>query len=315
MPIPLQKPHDEFFKETFRQKDIAEAFFRHFLPKTVVEQLDFDRLQLENASFTDETLAERFSDVVYRCPVKNEKRETLLTLLLEHKSGAIKFPHLQLLKYITNVWDAQIKQKQKPGSVLPILFVQGPKGLAYKPLENYIDGANNFLRPYLPSFEYILVDMTKVPDGEIMRVQLNLLKVGLLLMKHIWEEQHILENAKEIFTLLTETLNREQGQFYAQSIFVYLFSNSDLKPQEKVQIVHAMPKNLKNIAMNTLERTFFEGVEKGKLEGKLEGEVLGIKKSIRQLLMHGYSPEQTIDLLDVPMALVLEVQQEMNEQN
>lgn len=148
-----------------------------------------------------------------------------------------------------------------------------------------------------------------------MRVQMNLLKVGLLRMKHIWDEQHILRNAKEIFTLLAETMNLERGQLYAQSIFVYLFSHSDLKPQEKVQIVHAMPKNLKEIAMNTLERTFYEGVEKGKLEGKLEGKLLGIKKSIRQLLAYGYSPEQTAGLLDVPMAIVLEVHKEMNEQN
>ncbi|MFN0013225.1 MAG: Rpn family recombination-promoting nuclease/putative transposase [Saprospiraceae bacterium] len=45
MPVPLQKPHDEFFKEIFQQKAVAEAFFRHFLPKSVAEQLDLDQLQ------------------------------------------------------------------------------------------------------------------------------------------------------------------------------------------------------------------------------------------------------------------------------
>ncbi|MBK9336923.1 MAG: Rpn family recombination-promoting nuclease/putative transposase [Lewinellaceae bacterium] len=147
----VTKTHEEVFKETFRQKEIAEAFFFViFYQKSVVEDLDWDRLQLENASFTDESLAERFSDVVYRCPFKSQDAETILSLLLEHKTGVVKFPHLQLLKYITNIWDTQIKQKQKPGPVLPVLFVQGPKGVTYKPLEHYIQGATDGLLPYLP---------------------------------------------------------------------------------------------------------------------------------------------------------------------
>ncbi|MBK9336924.1 MAG: hypothetical protein IPM98_10175 [Lewinellaceae bacterium] len=97
-------------------------------------------------------------------------------------------------------------------------------------------------------------------------------------------------------------MNLERGQLYGEinlRIFVLAFR---FEAPGKVQIAHAMPKNLKNIAMNTLERTFYEGVETGKLqgtlEGKLEGELLGIKKSIRQLLVHGYSPEQTAGLLE-----------------
>lgn len=110
MPIPLHKPHDEFFKETFRQKDLAEEYFRHFLPAEIVNQLDFSRLELENTSYTDETLTEEFSDVVYRCPFGKDGAWTKITLLLEHKTWQVTFPHLQLLKYITNIEVAQFRR-------------------------------------------------------------------------------------------------------------------------------------------------------------------------------------------------------------
>ena len=47
--------------------------------------------------------------------------------------------------------------------------------------------------------------------------------------------------------------NREA--LYAQSIFVYLFTNSELKKEEQRRLIQTMPNNLKNIAMNTLEKT------------------------------------------------------------
>lgn len=303
MPIPLHKPHDEFFKETFRQKDLAEDFFRHFLPPEIVERLDFSRLELENSSYTDETLAERFSDVVYRCSFGKEEIPVKITVLLEHKTGRVLFPHLQLLKYITNVWDEQIKQKQKPTPVLPVLFVQGPDGIQDEPLEYYIDGANNVLLPYLPRFQYVLIDLTKVQDGQILHLQLSLLKVGLLLMKHIWEEDHVFRHAGEIFSLLQNVIQEERAQLYTRSIFVYLFKNSEFKKEERIKLIHTMPNDLKNIALSTLDQVYEEG--------KIEGEVLGLKKSIRPLLLRGYTAEQVVDLLNVPLSLVQEVEKEL----
>lgn len=138
-----------------------------------------------------------------------------------------------------------------------------------------------------------------------------MLKVGLLMMKYIWEEDHIFRYAREIFSLLQNVIQEERTQLYTRSIFVYLFTHSEFKKEERLQLIQTMPDNLKNIAMNTLEKVYTEG----KIEGKIEGEILGLKKSIRQLLLRGYTAEQVVDLLNVPLSLVQEVEKELNGEN
>jgi predicted transposase/invertase (TIGR01784 family) len=71
----------------------------------------------------------------------------------------------------------------------------------------------------------------------------------------------------------------------------------------------------KNIAMNTLEMIYREGVDEGMEKGIEQGIEQGIQKgieksqkdSIRKLLMRGVEPAQVAYLLDLPMTLVQEV--------
>lgn len=60
--------------------------------------------------------------------------------------------------------------------------------------------------------------------------------------------------------------------------------------------------------MNTLERIFAEEKREGMAQGKCEGEILGLKKSVHRLLLHGYTPDQVVDLLNISVDSVREVE-------
>jgi predicted transposase/invertase (TIGR01784 family) len=309
-----RKKHDEVAKEIFCRPEWAAEVFRRFFPADLAQKLGFEGLYLKNNSFTDESLREHFSDLVFGCPYAGSKKEVDIPLLIEHKYGFVHFPFPQLLRYEGLLLGEQVKRKEKPVAVIPVLFVHGPKRHKFKPMEAYFEDMDDVLLRYMPRHEYIVIDLADIPDGEIMKVQINLLKVGLLVMKHIWNEEHLLKNAREIFTLLDEASAAQQdGQLYIQALFVYLFSNSKFTKTQRTQLAQSVPEFIKKPVMNTLEIIYQEGKLEGILEGEARGEAQMLRFSIRRLVLHGFSPGQITEVLKVPMELVVEVMSEMDD--
>lgn len=73
---PLPQPHDRFFKETFRRPEHAAALFRGLLPKELGNAIAWESLQHKPATFLDEALRERASDLLFN--VLWQGRDTLL---------------------------------------------------------------------------------------------------------------------------------------------------------------------------------------------------------------------------------------------
>ena len=101
-------PHDKFFKETFSIRENVIDFLTGTFPPEIFKKLDLSTLTRDNNSYIDEELKEHFSDIVYTCYCKD--KELKITLLFEHKSYSVTCPHLQLLKYLLKIWEANIKQ-------------------------------------------------------------------------------------------------------------------------------------------------------------------------------------------------------------
>ncbi len=131
----LINTHDKFFKALFSNKAAVSEFVQKILPSEVGQKLDVETLALDKTEYVDEELRTHFSDIVYHCDYQSDdgKRiNTQISLLFEHKSRPEKYPHLQLLKYLLNVWRAQEKQKVALTPVIPIIFYHGEPDLATK---------------------------------------------------------------------------------------------------------------------------------------------------------------------------------------
>lgn len=104
----LDNLHDRFFKETFSRRRVVAALVDELLPDVLRRGLDTDSLHLTNASFVDEDLGEHWADLVYECDYGTQP--VRVALLLEHKSYRPERPHLQLLRYLMNAWQADVKR-------------------------------------------------------------------------------------------------------------------------------------------------------------------------------------------------------------
>jgi putative YhgA-like transposase len=97
-------PYDSFFKELFSRPEAAEDFVCHYLPPEVMSILEPESLTIAKDSFVDETLAEHYSDLLYRVQLKVGK-DVYIYLLFEHKSAPAPRVALDLLRYLVRIWD------------------------------------------------------------------------------------------------------------------------------------------------------------------------------------------------------------------
>ena len=177
------KSHDEFFKASFGQLEIARDYLEQLLPQEVQQSLDLSQLKRVNGSWVTPELEEYFSDVVYRCPIKEGKQQVWASFLLEHKSTPETFPHLQLLRYLVETWQEQRKQKQALTPIIPIVVYHGVRKWHKRDLSSYFGKSlPQSLLPYLPHFDYILTNVRALSDEQILELKKGLLINTLLML-------------------------------------------------------------------------------------------------------------------------------------
>jgi len=265
--LEVTNPHDKFFKENFSDKDIATDFINGTFPQKLVENLDLSTLELDNASYIDEKLKEYYSDLVYDCYYKATKVK--ISILFEHKSYVPDYPFLQLLKYIINIWEYNIKQNQNLMPIIPIIFYHGVEKWEYKKFYDYFYGIDNELKQFLPDFDYLLTDLSNYADIEIKeRIFKNeMLKVLILIMKNIFDEEKLQKNLEKFLIIGKLYYEEEKGLKFLESIIRYLYTNlENVKVDDIVEIIKGISERGGGDSMTIAMKL----KQEGKIEGKIE---------------------------------------------
>ena len=260
MPKNKTKLHDEFFKVTFSEKQIAAGYIRQFVDKSLVSKLDLSKLKLENTSYTTKVLKKYFSDIVYTCPYMDTS--VTISFLFEHKSSPVAYPHVQLLRYILEIWETNIKNKKPLQIILPLVFYHGQEHWEYRSIKHYFTDLDEDLLSYIPRFDYHLMDVSQWSDERIIELQEAFLVNTLLVFKHIWDESYLLNNIQKLFIKLDEYIDTYQGRNLFHSIVVYLFRHSNFSEQMVERMIDQMQEPLQGEAMSTYDRLIEKGVEK-----------------------------------------------------
>lgn len=284
-------PHDKFFKEAFSKKEEAGDLIKNVLPEGLSKNIDVSTLQLDSTSYIDEELQENFSDLVYNCVYKG-KTKIKVSFLIEHKSYTVDYPHLQLLKYLQKIWEANIKQKTALVPVIPILVYHGKEKWGKKRFEDYFSGIDDELKQFLPVFDYIYVDLSAYPDEEIdRRFQLLTVRIGLMLMKYIFDEATLRRKLPQIFSGVEAIVETETGEKFLVSIFLYVFSNTEIEDEDIIKAVKLNSEKGGNIAMTTATKLINKGLKEGLKEGLMKGKKQEIVNLFTKL---GLSVEQIV---------------------
>ncbi len=294
----IKNVHDKFFKETFSRTDVATNFLEEFLPPNFVQKLELSSLTIDNNSFIDENLEERFADILYTCNY-GDKGKVKLAFLYEHKSYKEDYPHWQLNQYMINVWQSGVKQnKEKPLVVIPIVIYHGKGKWDYQPMRSYFDNLDESLLKFLPEFEYYLVDLNKVPDQQITNFKNKFLSISTLLFKYNRYKKYVKRIENDLVNLLKLIDNQENNPF-SVSVILYIQNTDGLTITEIVSIFTKVSVNLNNIVMTTAQQLINQGIE--------VKEIMTIKKGLQL----GLNTETISILVDASVQKVEEIIQKI----
>ena len=274
--------HDDFFKVAFSRLDVIQDYITQFLDKKLVKNIDFQSLTLTNNSYTTGELKDYFADIVWDSAYGTSKTPIKITFLFEHKSFVPKYPHLQLLRYLLEIWEDCEKNKKPLTPIIPIIVYhnKNDRHWKYKPFTSYFKGIDANLEPFIPTFDYQLTDLTTMSEEQILAMQAGLLINSLLTLQFGSKKNFVVE---KINTLLVNVKNVQEDEHFHTFFFaqlVYILKNNELSPEKVTSIIHNFKNTVKMNAYDSLLRkerkeAKFEGRQEGKLEGRQEGKLEG----------------------------------------
>lgn len=298
-------PHDAFFKETFSIGKIAKTYIQRFLPDAIVDKLDLDRMVLDNNSYITPELAPYYSDLVWLCPIG--KRNTKIAFLLEHKSYPVKYPHLQLLRYMLAMWDRNILDKKPLLPIIPIILFHGKRRWKVRKFEDYFPDIDPVLWQYLPSFHYELTDLSRFSPDQILQLKAGMLVNALLALQYGNDSAFIRRNFALFFHDENDVLSEEHNTNFIELIIVYLLKKSEFSAVETKELLETISNPVKDNVMTSYDNL----IAFGKLEGKAEGTTETKYEVVKKAHSKGYPAEEIADLVGIPIQKVMEMIKEI----
>jgi predicted transposase YdaD len=277
MPKQITNIHDAFFKRALSEPSLASTFLREHLPPDLAGLLGPDPPEPVPCSFVDEALQEHLSDLLFRVQLKGG-RKGLAYILVEHKSSPDQGARLQLLRYVVRVLSQSYEQNNKKlplPPVLPLLAHQGPQGWTIScEFADLFGNVPVALRPYLPSFRHVLVDLAPL-EGHALSAEMRL-RAFLKALKY--RQRPDLNDCIDI--VLAEAPSLEDEDLFV--ILTYLETGSTALSNKVVRetLERLVPERKERI-LGPLTQPYYE---KGLAEGEARGEAKGEAKILTLLL-------------------------------
>jgi len=303
----ISKIHDRFFKQIFSYQKVMRVFIQQTFPEYIIRILNLNTLANDTNSYIDEKLKENFSDLVYTCNSRNNV-ELKIALLFEHKSYVVDFPHFQIMKYLERIGESCEKENNKRIFVLPIIFYHGDNKWIKRELYEYYENLDEELRRFVPSFDYILIDISQIPDETIQKYELYELQISIFLFKYIFNKEE-LKQKFDIFFEKNKQLTKNEETFMV-TFLEYLRNNLN---QNEMETVYEKVKDYTtsdgNIFVQNYNRRYLKkGINKGIKKGRQEGRQEAIEKAIENAIQIGkYNLSEIAEIFNVTIDFVLDI--------
>jgi Uncharacterized conserved protein len=271
--------HDIGYKHIFSHKPTFIEFLRSFVKSDWVNSVSEKDLILLDKSYILSDFQEEESDIVYR--VKREEEEVIFYVLLEFQSKVDFQMPIRLLFYMTEIWrdvlkNASNKERRRKNfklpAVVPIVIYNGlNKWTAERSFRKLLNG-EKFIQDNLIDFNYILLDVNRYTEEELLEVS-NLVSAVFLLDSNVNEKQLIRRLKKSIFIL--RKITPEQFTIFKHWVngIVKKRLQEDIKQEVEDILNKSDQREVENMVSNlerTLEKMEKKAIERGKIETATE---------------------------------------------
>jgi predicted transposase/invertase (TIGR01784 family) len=279
-------PHDSVFRRIFGVPENAASQLRAVLPPGLAARLDLGRLAPVPASFVDEALAWRYSDLLFTAPL--DGRDPYVYLLVEHQSSLDPLMAFRMLRYVTRIWDQYLRGHPKARrlpAVIPLVVHHGRSRWAGSArLLDLIDvgpADRRAMRAYLPRFEFLLDDLAGV-DGPALRDRdlTPSALITLLLLQTAPGNPKIPAELRPWAGQLRAILDQPDGGEAFIALLTYIELVSEVPASDLHDLAASLGPDAEEAYMTTADMLRAEGEARGLAEGEARGLAKGLVRTL-----------------------------------
>jgi Putative transposase, YhgA-like len=284
----MQTPHDRFFRHVFSNPEHAVGELRAVLPVAIAAHLDWSSLRPLPATFVDPELSELRADLLFSALVAG--REVLVYLMLEHQSSVDAFMPLRILSYQVRIWEdyrRENPQSERLPPIVPVVVHHSEGGwtgpVAFDALLEAEGALLEALRPHVPTFAFVLDDLSAARDDDLRARAMSALgRVALWCLKRARGGGDLSGDLARWGELLAEIVEAPNGVAALAAVLSYLLEVSQT-PRERLR---ALARTLGPRA----EEAYMTGAQLLRAEGREQGRVEGEAKALLKQLSLRFGP-------------------------
>lgn len=266
-----KQPHDKYAKFVLQTKEVVLELLQFCLPEILLEQISPESLELSQDSYVDTYLQTHFTDVCYRGQTR-AKKPLRIAIIFEHKSEKPKGPVTeQLLRYISNVWNTDLKQKRALSLTIPIVLYHGKQSWQKESSESLFPDATEEQLRFVPSFEYVMVDIQRIADEQPDLASYSFLRNIFLALKYSRNSAYVHQFWQKIVIFAPQNSGKDIRLMLIQATVTYLTYASNTFKQKLNDMNTAAEIQQHPEVKSILEELYEQGMEKGMEEGITKG--------------------------------------------
>jgi len=312
------EPHDAVFKAFFSDATIARNYLLHYTPEAIHQKIDFAIFQKIDTAFVSGRFGISFTDVLYETRLASGAPARLL-FLFEHKSYVPSLPvHLQLLDYLLQIWEDDLKNERPLSFIIPIIVYHGAQGWKQNPFSSYFTGLPEDWQVFVPNFHYLLTDLSRMPTQEIEeKTETEYLKNLFLALKFARIERFVLKKWPNVLTFGKPFYQSDREGILLQTLTLYVTNFYKMTEAQVKELSKQLPKGERDWIDAIPEIFGRKWKEEGLQEGLQEGMQQGMVKTTHAITIKtiqkfpDWSDAEVAEFIGVTHKYVQQVRREL----
>jgi hypothetical protein len=182
----IRKARDSSFKAIFGEQELFAELLRDFSGLEIFKDIKAEDIEDISERFTPLDQEGRDSDTVKRIKLKNGAPPLFVIAIAEHQSEVCYDAAFRMFRYTALVLDAYEKDVAQAKALDPTVLASTAKAFKYPPVLPmiYFDGPgkwtaemnfrdktalNDVFGKYIPSFEYVVINLNEISEEDLYR--------------------------------------------------------------------------------------------------------------------------------------------------
>jgi hypothetical protein len=215
--------------------------------------------------------------------VKLDGRAAYFYVLLEHQSTADRRMPLRILRYMIQIWDEHLRAHPDAlllPPIVPVVVHHSAGGwtapVAFADLLDVSADLRASLGRHLPSFEFLLDDVSEVEDEELRgRAITTLARIALFCLARARTSGDFLSELRRWSDALSELVEAPNGVAALSMVVSYILQVTDTPPEHLRSMLSQLGPKAEEASMTgeqmLIEKYRAEWLAEGRVEGRAEG--------------------------------------------